>query len=372
MDIVRNALRIFPVCALLGPRQCGKTTLALAIGEQFENSHRFDLENLYDLSRLDNPKLALDGLEGLIIIDEIQRRPDLFSYLRVLVDNNPGIRLLILGSASHTLIQQSSETLAGRIKYIELTPFTLYEVPDLSKLWLRGGFPKSYLASVDEDSYEWRRAYIKTFLEKDIPLLGFKISPYKMQQLWIMLAHYHGNILNYSELGRSLGITDKTIKFYIEILESALMVRYLRPWFENIKKRQVKAPKLYIRDSGLLHALLSLQGGNINNHPKLGASWEGFALEEVIFSLGLDTHECYYWRTQTGHELDLLVSQGVKRIGYEFKYTDRPKLTASMQVAISELALSELRVVIPGNPSFLLHEQVKVIGLNKIAAHTLR
>ena len=371
MDRVHNALRVFPVCALLGPRQCGKTTLAISIGEQFEHSHRFDLEDLYDLSRLDNPKLALDGLKGLVIIDEIQRRPDLFSYLRVLVDNNPDIRLLILGSASHTLIQQSSETLAGRIKYIELTPFTFYEVEDLSRLWLRGGLPKSYLASSDEDSYEWRRAYIKTFLEKDIPLLGFKISPVKMQQLWIMLAHYHGNTLNYSELGRSLGMTDKTIKFYIDLLESSLMVRYLRPWFENIKKRQVKAPKLYIRDSGLLHALLSLKGEEINHHPKLGASWEGFALEEVICSLGLDTNECYYWRTQTGNELDLMVSKGAKRIGYEFKYTDRPKLTTSMQVAIDELSLSELRVVIPGSPSFSLHKQVRVIGLNKMAAHSL-
>ena len=230
--LVQNALRVFPVCAILGPRQCGKTTLALSMQGQFANSCRFDLEDPSDLAKLDTPKLALDQLKGLVIIDEIQRRPELFPYLRVLVDKNPAIKLLILGSASHELIRQSSETLAGRIKYIELTPFTLEEVDDLAKLWERGGFPASYLATLDEDSYEWRKAYIKTFLEKDIAMLGFHISPPKMQQLWTMLAHYHGNVLNYTELGRSLGITDKTIKFYIDILAGALMVRVLSPWYE--------------------------------------------------------------------------------------------------------------------------------------------
>lgn len=367
--LVQNALRVFPVCAILGPRQCGKTTLALSMQGQFANSCRFDLEDPSDLAKLDTPKLALDQLKGLVIIDEIQRRPELFPYLRVLVDKNPAIKLLILGSASHELIRQSSETLAGRIKYIELTPFTLEEVDDLAKLWERGGFPASYLATLDEDSYEWRKAYIKTFLEKDIAMLGFHISPQKMQQLWTMLAHYHGNVLNYTELGRSLGITDKTIKFYIDILAGALMVRVLSPWYENLKKRQIKSPKIYIRDSGLLHTLLSLKGQAIKSHPKLGASWEGFALEAVIFSLGVDYHDCYYWRTQTGAELDLLVSKGGKRIGYEFKYTDAPKLTHAMRVALKDLSLSELRVITPGDASFFIYEQVKVIGLEQLQKH---
>ncbi len=369
-QLVHDALRLFPICAILGPRQCGKTTLAHSIGGQWENTHIFDLEDRYDLASLDHPKLALDHLSGLVIIDEIQRRPELFPYLRVLVDKNPSIKLLILGSASHELIRQASETLAGRIQYVEMTPFTFQEVEDTSLLWLRGGFPRAYLANSDEDSRTWGNAYVQTFLEKDIPSLGFKVATPTIQQLWIMLAHYHGNVLNYSELGRSLGLTDKTIKFYISILEGTFMVRCLRPWFENIKKRQVKAPKIYVRDSGVLHTLLDLKGQDIYKHPKLGASWEGFALEQVISSLKTGGRYCYYWRTQTGVELDLLVLKGGKRIGYEFKYSDYPKMTTSMHTILKDLALTELNVIVPGDVSFMLHDKVRVLGLMRLDKST--
>ncbi len=366
IHLIQNALRIFPVCALVGPRQCGKTTLARSFKDRFDQVHHFDLEDPADLAKLAAPKLALERLQGLIVLDEIQRRPELFPYLRVLVDQNPDLRLLILGSASRDLIQQSSETLAGRIKYVELTPFKLEETGNLDQLWDRGGFPRSYLAALDEDSYEWRKAYISTFLERDLAALGFNASPQQMRELWMMLAHYHGNILNYTELGRSLAVTDKTIRARIDILEGAFMVRCLKAWYENIKKRQIKAPKVYIRDSGLLHALLGIQGKNVKFHPKVGASWEGFALEEVIFTLGVDQNDCYYWRTQTGAELDLLVFKDGKRIGYEFKYTDAPKLSRSMHIALQDLSLAELNIIIPGKELFSLHEQIKVIGLSSL------
>jgi uncharacterized protein len=364
--LVQEALQIFPVCALIGPRQCGKTTLANTIKGSFDPVYHFDLEDPYDLKKMDSPKLLLESLEGLVIIDEIQLRPELFPYLRVLVDKNPNIKLLILGSASQDLIRQSSETLAGRIQYIELTPFNIREVGDIKKLWERGGFPSSYLAPSDVRSHKWRKAYISTFLERDLASMGFRISPQKMRRLWIMLAHYHGNIINYSDLGRSLGLTDKTIRAHIEVLEGTFMVRCLRSWFENIKKRQVKAPKIYIRDSGLLHSLLGIQDASVAFHPKLGASWEGFALEELSSTLEADSDDLYYWRTQNGAELDLLVFQGGKRIGYEFKYTDSPKVTLSMHIALKDLALETLNIVVPGKDSFPIHERINVIGLDSL------
>ncbi|XWN34818.1 MAG: ATP-binding protein [Roseivirga sp.] len=371
IQLLKRGLQHFPVCAILGPRQCGKTTLALALKEQYDETHHFDLEDPTDLAKLADPKLALEPLKGLIIIDEIQRRPELFPYLRVWVDRYPTTRLLILGSASRELIQQSSETLAGRIRYIELRPFTLQEVGDMQQLWQRGGFPRSYLAEQAEDSAEWRKAYITTFLERDLATLGFNVAPWQMRQLWMMLAHYHGNIMNYSELGRSLGITNKTIRAHIGALEGAFMVRPLKAWYENMKKRQVKAPKIYIRDSGLLHTLLGIRDQDLPNHPKLGASWEGFALEEVIATLGVDADACYYWRTQTGVELDLLVFKDGQRLGYEFKYTDAPKLTASMRIALQDLSLDRLYVIIPGQEQFFLHEQVQVVGLKSLHQHYL-
>ncbi len=357
---------IFPVCALLGPRQCGKTTLSLTFQKLFSENHHFDLEDHTDLARLANPKLALDPLNGLIVIDEVQRKPDLFPYIRVLVDKKPGTQLLILGSASRDLLQQSSETLAGRIHYTEMTPFSFDETGDVNLLWKRGGFPRSYLASSNENSYTWRKAYITSFLERDIAALGFNLSPQLMRRLWTMLAHYHGNIINYTEFARSLGVTDKTIKSYIDVLEGSFMVRALKPWFANIKKRQVKAPKIYIRDSGILHTLLGISSEEIFMHPKVGASWEGFALEEIIKHLKVDADDCYYWRTQTGVELDLLIFKNGKKYGFEFKYTDRPTTTKSMHIAREDLELDDLILIIPGSKSFPLDENIKAVGLNDL------
>jgi len=366
-EIACNALQHFPACALLGPRQCGKTTLALDLKKRFEQVHHFDLEDHLDFSQFDSPKILLEGLQGLIIIDEIQRKPEIFPYLRVLLDRKDDIKLLLLGSASRELLWRSSETLAGRIQYISLTPFRLGEVDDAAKLWNRGGFPRSYLASSDTVSEAWRQLYITTFLEKDLLAFASNTSPQTMRKLWMMLAHYHGNVLNYAELGRSLAITDKKIRTQIDLLASAFMVRILQPWYANIKKRQIKAPKLYIRDSGLLHTLLGLSGETIARHPKVGASWEGFALEQVLFSEEIDDLDCYYWRTHDGAELDLLVTRGSEyRVGYEFKYTDVPKLTASMRIALNDLSLAALKVIVPGDVNFLLHEKVEVIGLNKL------
>jgi len=367
-QIAYNALQNFPACALLGPRQCGKTTLALSLKKYFSKVHHFDLEDHLDFEQFDSPKILLEGLKGLIIIDEIQRKPEIFPYLRVLLDRKKHIKLLLLGSASRELLWRSSETLAGRIQYISLTPFRLGEVDDIAKLWRRGGFPRSYLAASDSVSDAWRKLYITTFLEKDLLAFESSFSPQTMRKLWMMLAHYHGNVLNYAELGRALAITDKKIRMQIDLLASAFMIRTLQPWYANIKKRQIKSPKLYIRDSGLLHTLLGLSGDAIHRHPKVGASWEGFALEQVLFAQQIDDLDCYYWRTHDGAELDLLVAKGGEyRVGYEFKYTDVPKLTASMRIAISDLSLSALKVIVPGEVNFFLHEKVEVIGLKKFS-----
>jgi predicted AAA+ superfamily ATPase len=370
LEKIRTVFDVFPVCALLGPRQCGKTTLALSFREAFNPSYHFDLEDPLDLARLETPKLTLENLNGLVIIDEIQRRPELFPYLRVLVDKNPNIKLLILGSASRDLIHQSSETLAGRIQYIHMTPFTSDEINDTNRLWLRGGFPRSYLADSELASYSWRKAYISTFLERDMSSMGFNLSPQVMRRLWTMLAHYHGNIMNYSEFARSLGITDKTVKSYIDVLDGAFMAQTLKPWHANIQKRQVKAPKVYIKDSGLLHTLLGIQGEDVVSHPKVGASWEGFALEEVIHHMQADPEDCYYWRTQAGAELDLLICNGTQKHGYEFKYTDRPQTSKSMYSALEDLELDTLTLIIPGKVSFKIHEKINAVGLDVISELT--
>ena len=364
LNLVQDSLQNFPACALLGPRQCGKTTLALELKKDFEHAHHFDLEDHTDFARFNNPKLLLEPLKGLIIIDEIQRKPEVFPFLRVLLDRKTDIKLLLLGSASRELLWQSSETLAGRIQYIALTPFRLGEVDDITRLWERGGFPKAYLASSEKVSQAWRKAYITTFLERDLAMLDASLSPQAMRKLWMMLAHYHGNILNYSEFSRSLGIKDKKIREQIDLLENAFMIRVLKPWHENMKKRQIKAPKVYMRDSGILHTLLDIPAKKIHRHPKVGASWEGFALESVLFYEGADDLDTYYWRTHDGAELDLLLVRGEKRVGYEFKYTDTPKITASMRIALQDLSLSKLTVVIPGEAKYLLHEQIEVLGLN--------
>ena len=368
---IESTLRVHHACALLGPRQVGKTTLAeMYIAKHpKEKVQFFDLENPIDLSKLDNPMLALASLDQqLIVIDEIQRRPELFPVLRVLMDDKKKSRkFLILGSASRDLIRQSSETLAGRVGFVELTPFSTDEVSDLELLFLRGGFPRSYLADREEDSFDWRQAYITTFLERDIPSLGFDIPAPQMRRFWLMLAHYHGQLFNASELGKSLGISDHTVKRYLDILTGTFMIRRLNPWFENLSKRQVKSPKIYFRDSGILHALLNIKNREeLETYPKLGSFWEGFALEETIHALGATPEEAFFWATQSGAELDLFIFKGGKRLGFEFKYTDRPKITASMQIACVDLKLDHLTVIIPGDHQFPLSDKISVQGLKSI------
>ncbi|MFA6262904.1 MAG: ATP-binding protein [Candidatus Babeliales bacterium] len=355
---------IHSLCGLLGPRQVGKTTLAHQFAEKIPNAYFLDLENPADLARLENPMLALSALQSdLIIIDEIQRRPDLFPVLRVLVDEKPR-KFLILGSASRDLLQQSSETLAGRIGYVELTPFSLTEVDDRQKLWLRGGFPRSYLATSERASYAWRQSYISTFMERDIPNLGFNIPAALMKRLWVMLAHNHGNILNMSEIGAALGVSHHTVRTYVDILEGTFMVRLLLPWFENIGKRQVKSPKIYLRDSGILHTLLGIHDNNeLQEYYRLGAAWEGFALEEIIKKYQAQPEECFFWSTMSGAELDLLIVQDGKRLGFEIKYTDAPKLTKSMMSALQDLKLDHLYVIHPQHQTFPLAANVTAQGL---------
>lgn len=364
IDEIDFSFGIHSVCGLLGPRQVGKTTLARQYAQRYPNAYLLDLENPFDLARLENPMLTLQNIHSdLIVIDEIQLRPDLFPVLRVLVDEKPR-KFLILGSASRDLLRQSSETLAGRIGYIELPPFSLTEAEDHNKLWLRGGFPRSYLANSNKESFSWRQSYISTFMERDIPNLGFNVPPPQMKRLWMMLAHYHGNILNATEIGKSLDITHHTVRKYLDILAGTFMVRELQPWFENISKRQVKSPKIYIRDSGLLHALLNIQNYDaLQVYPKLGASWEGFALEEIIKQHHAQSDECYFWSTQSGAELDLLIVKDGKKLGFEFKYTDFPKTTKSMHTALQDLALDHLYLVYPHHETFPLAEKITARGI---------
>jgi predicted AAA+ superfamily ATPase len=376
LEKISDRFAVQPVVGLLGPRQCGKTTLARAYAERHPelNITRFDLEDPLDLAALSNPRLALQDLRGLVIIDEIQRAPELFPLLRVLVDRpqNPA-QFLVLGSASRDLLRQSSETLAGRIGYIELTPFSLTESGQDTKdqLWMRGGFPPAFLAASETASHQWRKDYIATFLERDIPALGITIAPQSLRRFWTMLAHYHGQIVNFSELGRSFGAADTTIRRYMDILEATFMVRQLRPWHENISKRQVKAPKLYFRDSGILHSLLEIPDKlALTRHPKLGASWEGFALEEVIRAGANESENLWFWATHGGAELDLLVIKGTRREGFEFKYTDRPATTRSMHIAIESLNLERLTVIYPGERRISLTEKIEAIGLAEFVQRT--
>lgn len=365
------AFKVNPVVAILGPRQCGKTTVAREYAKQqhidIPAMNFFDLENPNDLARLEAPQLALENLEGLIVIDEVQRRPELFPLLRVLVDQHKKRRFLILGSASRTLLRQSSESLAGRITYLELTPFSYPEVDDLDRLWLDGGFPRSYLANSQAISVDWRAAYITTFLEQDIPQLGITIPANALRRFWMMLAHYHGGIFNASEIGQSFGAAHTTMRHYLDILTGTFMIRELTPWIENIKKRQIKSPKIYFRDSGIFHSLLNIKTkSELYLHPKLGASWEGFALEQVIRSCGATPEETYFWGVHAQAELDLLIVKDGKKTGYEFKYTDAPRLTKSMQTAMEDLQLSELNVIYPGSVDFQLAKGIRAVSLSSL------
>jgi len=359
---VRAYLAVFPVTAILGARQVGKSTLA----KQFSFDHFFDLENPRDLTRLDHPQLALENLRGLVVIDEIQRKPELFPLLRYLVDERPDRKFLILGSASRDLIRQSSESLAGRIGYYELGGFGLDDVgrggEEQNRLWLRGAFPRSYLESGDEESMLWRQEFIRSYLERDIPQLGITIPSSTLGRFWSMIAHYHGQILNYQELSRSFGVSDATIRRYLEILEGTFMIRIVKPWFENSGKRLVKAPKLYIRDSGIFHTLLKIgDRPSLESHPKLGASWEGFVIEQAIREFGIE--EPWFYRTHGGAELDLFWEQGGLRYGIEAKYADAPRLTPSMKSVMVDLSLHRLTVVYPGNTAYDLAPNIRVVPL---------
>ena len=368
LTLIEQHFQVHKVCALLGPRQCGKTTLSKDFAKlyQIPNINIFDLENPLDLERLNEPMLALSDLQGFVIIDEIQYKPNLFPILRVLADNK-NIKFLVLGSASRDLIKQGSETLAGRIGYIEMTPFDISETFEVNRLWLRGGFPLSYLSKDEELSVMWRQNYIKTFLERDIPNLGFSIPATQLRKFWIMICHYHGGIFNASELGKSLGISYHTAKHYLEILEGTFMIRVLQPWYENLKKRQVKTPKIYFRDSGIYHTLLGLNNNELLSHsPKLGASWEGFALEQIIRFYKVEPEECYFWASHSTAEIDLLIFKNGRRIGFEFKYTDTPKITPSMKLSLEYLKLDQIKVIFPGNIKFKLSEQIEAVGLESL------
>lgn len=369
LQLIAQALEVSSICALLGPRQCGKTTIARQFAKNYEGQvHYFDLEDYTDLAKFSHPKLLLDSLQGLVIIDEIQRRPDLFPYLRVVVDKSP-LRFLILGSASRDLLQQSAETLAGRIAYINVLPFQLSEVMDQQKLWTRGGFPRSFLTSSDEASFRWREVYAQTYFERDLVALGLQLPPQRILRLWSMLAHYHGNILNYSNMAQFLEVSVPTLKNYLALLEGTFMIRTLSPWYENRGKRLVKTPKIYIRDAGILHLLL-----NIRNYQSLvldvrmGASWEGFALEEVVKALNLRSEECYFWATHQEAELDLFVCYRGKRLGFEFKCTDQPSVTKSMISARSSLLLDHLFIITPIEETFLLNKETTVLALKDCKA----
>lgn len=366
---VHQLLLEFPVVAIVGARQTGKTTLAHALAQGFAGpAHHFDLEDPRDDARLAAPMLALEPLEGLVVIDEVQRRPDLFPVLRVLADKaGTRVRYLILGSAAPELIHGSGESLAGRVAYHELPGLDLHEVGpgQADVLWQRGGLPRSLLAGSDAASLRWRREYIRAYLERDIPALGFRLAPATLRRFWSMLAHYSGQIWNGAELARAFGVSEPTVRHYLDILAATCMVRVLPPWFENVSKRQVRAPKIYLSDSGLLHALLDIPSGAeaLLGHPRVGASWEGFALHQLVQALGVDWRDCHHWRAHTGAELDLLVVKDGQRIGFEIKRTDAPRLTASMRSALNVLGLDVLYAVHAGTQAWQMEERVHALPL---------
>ena len=368
---LRGLISRNPVVGIIGARQVGKTTLARSFVAQMRGlAHYFDLENPEDEARLGDPMLALKGLKGIVVIDEIQRIPGLFPVLRVLVDRpRPAARFLVLGSASPELLRQGSETLAGRIIYHELKSLALDEVGVIhqARLWLRGGFPRAYLARTTAASDEWRRGFIRTFLERDLPQLGINIRATTLRRFWTMLAHYHGQIWNSSEFARSFGVADTTVRNYLDTLTSALVVTQLQPWHENISKRQIKSPKIYLTDSGILHALLNItRMRDLENHPKLGASWEGFVINQVIRQLGARSEECYFWGTHAGSELDLIIVSGRWRLGFEVKRSSSPRLTPSMRNALKDLKLRSLDVIHAGEQTFGLAERIRAVAFSRL------
>ena len=365
---IETALTRSRIALLVGPRQCGKTTLA----RQFvpsDSTNYFDLEDPVSLVRLEEPMIALAPLTGLVVIDEIQRRPELFPVLRVLADRQPlPARFLILGSAAPELLRQSSESLAGRMEIVTMAGFSLDEVGigQQSRHWLRGGFPCSYLAASDNDSFAWLKSFTLTLVERDIPQLGIGVPTATLMRFWAMLSHCHGQVWNAAPLARSLAVTEPTVRRYLDLLEGVFMVRQLQPWHANLKKRQVKSPKVYFRDTGILHHLLGIRcERELLNHPACGASWEGYAIEEAIRAVSPDG--AYFWATHNGAELDLLLVKNGRRIGIECKRSDAPRLTPSMRIAMTDLGLDRLIVIYPGARRYPLAEKVEVVPLVEIA-----
>ena len=366
---VRWLLAHNPVVAILGPRQIGKSTLARQVATGRKHVTFFDLERPADLRRLDDPERALGPLEGLVVLDEVQRRPEIFPVLRVLADRPRGARFLVLGSAAPHLLAQASETLAGRIAFHSLGGFDLAEVRprNLDRLWLRGGFPRSYVAPSVAASVQWRHDFIQTFLERDLPMLGVRTAEPTMRRFWSMLAHVHGSTLNWSELGRSMGVSDMTVRSYLDSLASTFVVRQLQPWFENISKRQVKSPKVFVSDSGLLHALLDIETREqLDGHPKVGASWEGFAITEVIRQLGARPQQCFFWATHGGAEIDLVIVAGARRLGFEMKLTTAPSASVSARTALADLGLERVDVVHAGTETYELAGQIRALSLTRL------
>lgn len=357
---------------LLGARQVGKTTLARELAKRRRGpTHFFDLESSADLARLADPFLTLSALRGLVVLDEIQRLPEIFPTLRVLADRpRRPARFLVLGSASPELLRQTSETLAGRIGYFELSGFSTTEVADnqMRRLWLRGGLPRSYTMPSHANSYRWRVDFIRAFLERDIAQLDVRLSSAMLDRFWSMLAHCHAQIWNGSEFGRAFGVSHHAARRYLDALQSTFMVRSLQPWSANLKKRQVKSPKIYIRDSGLLHRLLNIVTfDDLERHPKVGASWEGFIIENLIGLLGVDSRECFFWATHTGAEVDLIVREGRKLRGFEVKRTSAPQATRSTRIALQDLGLASVDIVHAGDETFPLAK-----GIRAVAAQQMR
>jgi hypothetical protein len=367
-DHLQKALARSRVVVLAGPRQCGKTTLARELLDASSVNY-FDLEDPLSLVRLDEPMTALRPLQGLVVIDEIQRRPELFPVLRVLVDRKESpARFLILGSASGDLLRQTSESLAGRMERVTLGGFSLAEIgaQHEARLWLRGGFPLSYLARSDADSLTWRKNFIQTLLERDFPQWGVRVPATTLLRFWLMTAHYHGQIWKATEPARALGVSESSVRRYLDILTDALMIRQLQPYHVNLKKRQVKSPKMYIRDSGLLHQLLGIDSmKSLLTHPKVGASWEGFVIEQILQSEPHD--EAFFWATHQGAEIDLILRRGNQLYGIECKRTDTPRLTPSIRNAIADLGLKQVRILYPGALRFPLSDQVEAVPLHCIA-----
>ena len=367
IGLVGTALKRSRVVALLGPRQCGKTTLA----RQFvspDSTNYFDLEDPKSAARLVEPDTALRSLKGIIVIDEVQHRPDLFPLLRVLADRKPlPSRFLVLGSAAPDLLRQSSETLAGRLETVPLEGFRLADLGAgvQQRHWLRGGFPLSYTAKTENNSVAWRRQFLQTFLQRDMPQLGIQIPSVALHRFWNMVAHYHAQIWNGAELARAFATGEHTVRRYLDLLTGVFMLRQLPPWFENIGKRQVKAPKIYVRDSGLLHTLLGIENQrDLEHHPKVGASWEGYAVEEVLKAVNPD--EAYFWATHQGAEIDLVLFKRGKRIGVECKRMDAPALSPSMRIALKDLKLDHLFVVYPGDRRYAIGDRVEVVPLSEM------